>query len=51
MATTTSSTPVPPTGRRSDGQVPLRVYSCSRLGLQANPPTIQGPLGGLLRRR
>lgn len=51
MATNTSGTPVPPDGCRSDGQVPLRVFGCNRLGRQANPPAIQGPLGGLLRRR
>ena len=51
MATNTSGAPIPPTGRRSDGQVPIRVYGCSRLGRQANPPEIRGPLGGLLRRR
>ena len=51
MATNASGTPVPPEGRRSDGQVPIRVYDCSRLGLQANPPDTKGPFGGLRRRR
>ena len=50
MADISSGTTVPQTGRRSDGEVPLRVFGCSRLGLQANPPEVRGPLS-LLRWR
>jgi hypothetical protein len=40
-----------PPERRDDGDPPLRVHSCSRLGLQANPPGRRPVSGGWLRRR
>jgi hypothetical protein len=40
-----------PPERRDDGQLPLRVHSCSRLGLQANPPGRRVTIGGWLRGR
>ncbi len=51
MATETSGSAAQPAGRRSDGQTPIRVYGCSRLGRQANPPAAHTPLGDWLRRR
>lgn len=51
MSTNMSGPQVPPAGRNGDTEVPIRVYGCSRLGLQANPPTVRGPLSGWLRRR
>ncbi|MEI7517939.1 MAG: hypothetical protein WCJ98_05600 [Mycobacteriaceae bacterium] len=40
-----------PPERRDDADLPLRVFSCSRLGLQANPPVRRPSSGGWLRRR
>jgi len=37
--------------RRDDGQPPLRVHSCSRLGLQANHPGRRVTISGWLRGR
>lgn len=38
----------PSPDRRDDGAV--RAYSCSRVGMRANPPGIRLPFGGWLRR-
>lgn len=32
-------------------QSPVRVYNCSRIGLQANPPGFRMPFGDWFRRR
>ncbi len=31
--------------------LPLRLYTCNRVGLQANPPGQRGSIGDWLRRR
>ena len=51
MATDMTGNSVPASGRRSDGEMPVRVYGCNRLGRQANPPVIRVPFGDWLRRR
>lgn len=40
-----------PPGELPDIDAPLRTLSCSRIGLQANPPRARLPLGGWLSRR
>jgi len=50
MTTNGAGSQATPPERRDAGEPPLRVHSCSRLGLQANPPS-RRPLGGWLRRR
>ena len=37
-----------PPQRRDDDAVPLRIHTCTRVGMQANPP--RAGLGGRLRR-
>ena len=51
MATDMTGPQVPPSGRLSDGDMPVRIYGCNRLGRQANPPGIRNPFGDWLRRR
>jgi len=40
-----------PPERRDDADFPVRVHSCSRIGLQANPPGRRLTIGGWLRGR
>jgi|GEM_PF-1297688 len=51
MTTDGAGSHATPPERRADVDPPLRVYSCSRLGLQANPPDRRPSSGGWLRRR
>ena len=44
------TTPQPPE-RRDDADSPVRVHSCSRIGLQANPPGRRLAIGRWLRGR
>jgi len=37
-----------PADRQDDSDIPLRIYNCSRLGMQASPPRAR--LGNWLRR-
>ena len=41
----------PPPERRHDGDVPLKIHNCSRIGLHANPPVRRGSIAGWLRAR
>ena len=40
---------VPQPGRPDDTDLPVRIHSCSRIGMQANPP--RSGLGAWLQRR
>ena len=39
----------PPADRRDPDELPLRIHTCGRIGMQANPPRAR--LGGWLRKR
>jgi len=51
MTTERSGGVSPPPERRNDGDVPLGVHSCSRIGLHANPPVRRVTIAGWLRAR
>jgi hypothetical protein len=51
MTTDRWGTTSQPPERRDDADLPVRVHSCSRLGLQANPPGRRLPIGSWLRGR
>jgi len=51
MTTDGAGSQATPPERRDAGEPPLRVLSCSRLGLQANPPSRRPMSVGWLRRR
>jgi hypothetical protein len=40
-----------PPERRDDADLPVRVITCSRIGLQANPPARRLTIGSWLRGR
>jgi len=40
-----------PPERRHDGDVPLTIHSCSRIGLHANPPARRVTIASWLRAR
>ena len=48
MATEWRSPQGQPADRQDDSDIPLRIYNCNRLGMQASPPRAR--LGNWLRR-